>query len=220
MRLSIQLYLALSVLASVIGGGCRATLETARRATISVYEPSNYRSSGPLSDELVRVAMLPLYHHQQEGAFLDDLERTFYTELNKTLHFEVVPISRDDLERLFKRRHFASFEALPADILQGVRNHFGADVVCFTDITQYEPYQPMAIGIRSKLVNLRNGEIIWAFDSLFDTGNPHVAVAARRYQHAHLNQAYPLDVSDSILLSPGRFGKYVAHAVYGTLPER
>ena len=65
-------------------------------------------------------------------------------------------------------------------MLDRLHADFGLDAVLFIDLTHYSPYQPIAIGVRSRLVALADTKTLWALDALFDAAQHDVAVAARR----------------------------------------
>lgn len=167
-----------------------------------------------------RVAMLPLYF-DHPGAGISDMEQSFQSELAKTGTLEIVPISHTELETEFGQRQFVSVEKLPADLLAKLAAKYDADGVMFTDVTQYFPYRPISIGIRAKLVDAHSGEIRWAFDHVFDSGNPQVAAAAKQF---YLEQSFdnsPLKGDGSpILQSPSRFAKFVARETYRSLLQK
>lgn len=165
-----------------------------------------------------RVAILPLYCEQDSAGSLRAMDAAFNAELNKTTLFELVPISRAQMEALTTHRQISSVEVLPGDLLQQLVMRYGVDAVLFTDVTHYFPYQPIAVGARSKLVDVRTGQIRWATDYLFDSGKPEVADAARGYYLQNSQTNLPIkDDGTSILQSPARFSQFVAYQTYRTL---
>ena len=57
-------------------------------------------------------------------------------------------------------------------------------------------------------------------DEVFDARVAEVAAAARRYAREYPEAIPSLHDSQSVLLSPRRFGQYTASAVVGTMPGR
>lgn len=88
----------------------------------------------------------------------------------------------------------------------------------FTDITHYRPYQPIAIGVRAKLVEVQQGTILWAFDYVFDSGNPKIAEDAKRYYITNSRKEQHVGFeARGVLQSPARFAKYAASETYRSL---
>lgn len=180
--------------------------------------PQNYFSPDMHGAQMRRVALLPLFNSRFPDHYIDALDQTFESELTKKALFEVVSVSRGEMETLFGRRQVESTENLPANSLDKLRRHFGVEGVLFTDLTHFSPYRPVSMGVRTKLVDAATGRIRWAFDYVFDTGNSSVAEAAKRYQLLYSDQRLPLTTDGgSILLSPARFAKYVASETYASL---
>jgi hypothetical protein len=180
--------------------------------------PQNYFSPQVEGAPIRRVALLPLCNASYPDHYLRALDETFESELTKKALFEVVSVSRADMERLFAERQFASTSTLPADTLTKLRQRYGVEGVLFTDLTHFSPYRPVSMGIRTKLVDVSTGKIRWAFDYVFDAGNSSVAEAAKRYQVLYSDPRQPLSTDGgSILLSPARFAKYVASETFASL---
>ena len=100
-----------------------------------------------------------------------------------------------------------------------LKNELGCDAVIFPELTQYRPYAPLVIGWNLKLVSLKNQQILWAIDEVFDAGDIAVANGARRYQMRREAANPALAESRQILTSPRVFGQYTAETVLDTLPE-
>ncbi len=184
------------------------------------YRPDNHTAVGAIPADMRRVGLLPLHSEEWSIADIATLDAAFSAELGKFDRFEVLPIPRGALAERFDRRSFLSSAALPSNFLERLRADFGLDAALFIDLTHYSPYQPISIGVRGKLVALRSGEVLWSFDSIFDSAQPDVALAARQYHQKLSRPAHPLENTAGILQSPARFSKYVANAMFETLPPR
>ena len=170
---------------------------------------------------LRRVVLLPPYDSFANADRRQDLDRDFAAELNAANHFEVIQLSRNELVALCGRDQVNSSEPLPPRLAAALRGEYAADAVMFVDITQDDPYQPITLGVRAKLVDARGGlSILWSCDTVFNAGDPAVAASARRFQLDAGRQEFPADQDGaSVLLSPARFARYAANAVFGTLPR-
>jgi hypothetical protein len=167
-----------------------------------------------------RVALLPLYSGEWNHVDLTGLQQAFAAELGKHDQFEVVTVTPERVHRTFGHDQVSSVEPISSDDFETLVRDYGADAVLFTDLTTYHPYRPLVMGVRCKLVETASVEILWSLDTVFDSGNPTVSTAARRYHLDESAPPYPLQNSSSILQSPLRYSKYVADAVFATLPER
>ena len=211
-------HLALAAILAVLTGGCETLKLT--RTPAAPPPPQNFFSPATPGEQLRRVALLPMHSGAFPDQYVRALDAAFLSELSKRGLFEVVPVSRAQMEALFGERQFSSTETLPADALAQLRERCGVDGVLFTDLTHFSPYRPVSMGVRSKLVAVSTGQIRWAFDCVFDAGSTAVAEAAKRFQLTYSNEHQPLSTDGgSILLSPARFAKFVANETYASLRQ-
>ena len=94
------------------------------------------------------------------------------------------------------------------------------DAVLFVDPTAYQPYRPIALGIRAKLATIGDHRLVWSFDEVFFASNPAVDNAVRRFYIDSGGGPMPLDMTAAALQSPTKFAAYAADAAFKTLPPR
>lgn len=204
----------------LLGAGCTTSQvkDAALMQANFPYESGNAWDAPGLS-EVRRVAVLPLYFPEVREESLRGYQNILLTELAATRRFEVVALSRSHLEDHWGRADFSAARPLPPDFLERIREDWDADAVLFPEFTAFRPYKPIHIGFRYRLASTYSGETLLAFDDVFDSGVPAVAVAARRYHSGHERLAYPLDNSSSVLNSPLSFFKYVSAEAVGHATE-
>jgi len=178
-----------------------------------------YQDGDALAQRFRRVALLP-FHKGAAYRHIDmeRIERLFAAEILKLRLFEVADVPPERMEELFGLPSFSSVEPLPPRLLSRLRKAYGVDGVLLVDVTHYQPYRRVSLGVRAKLVEVETGAVVWAADELFDAASPAVANAARRHYNtkASIGQ-YPLDYSYHALDTPSRFAVYVAHALFSEI---
>jgi hypothetical protein len=185
------------------------------------YVPRNVTSTTKLPIDVRRIVMLPIYWDRDANAdFVTDLDVIMQLSLQRTGAFEVVPVSRTQMYKLFGVYQFSSVQILPDNLVSTLVSTYAADAVMFIDLTVNRPYRPISIGLRVKLVKKDDLSIIWAVDALFDSGDPAVANAALDFSGKSTFNRYPVDRSGGILQSPRAFAGFVADALFKTLPPR
>jgi len=216
---------AFLVLLAIACPGCQSVRDNVRGRLAGTPPPPRPKTANffkpPMPDRsqpMRRVAMLPLSAAQLTPEMLRDITVAFQAELSKKALFEVVPVSGAELEAICGQRQLSSVEPLPADLLEALRERLGAEGVLFTDITHLNPYRPVAIGVRAKLVDVSSGAISWASDCVYDSGHPAIAENARQFQRQFSDPHRAIqDDGGSVLISPARFAKYVANATFNHL---
>jgi len=211
-------FLILVGLAALAATGC----QTRRPATVSQRPeaPQNWFLPTNPGRLIRRVAMLPVYHARIPGEVLKDVDTALGAELSKKAVFEVVPVSRTEMEGLIGLREVSSVERIPGDLFRRLQEQYGVDGVMMTDLTHYSPYRPVSVGVRSKLVDIESGRIHWASDVLLDSSNAGVAVAAREYQKILCKDNFPIQGDGgTVLMSPRLFVKFAAFSNYASLQK-
>jgi hypothetical protein len=188
------------------------------------YQPGNFfRADAVFPDNLRRVAVLPLTARAKDinaEAGIESLQPVLWGELAKTRLFELVLITPDQLRNWTGRPQITAEEKLPERFFEQVRASAGCDAVLFTQLSQYRPYHPLAVGWNMKLVSCVGLKTWWSLDEVFDAGETLVVNGARRYYQHHLLHSKSLADSQSILTSPRWFAQYTLSASLATLPGR
>ncbi|MBC2605778.1 hypothetical protein [Pelagicoccus albus] len=166
---------------------------------------------------LRRVALLPMYKGRYDHIGMALLEENFAQELGKKKLFELVVIEPEKMEELFGVERYSSVETLPTKLLSKLHEIYAIDGVMFLDLTFYRAYQPVSMGVKAKLLDGHTGEIAWAADEMFDTANPAVSNAARKYFQTISTTQYPLQQTQTVLHSATRLSKYVAYKLFDTI---
>ncbi len=211
------LLLALTLAAGLVGGCATRIGGTAVKAS------NVYTGGDTLPTELRRVAVLPLTvtgspaHRDQVR---EGLEPILLTELAKTERFELVPVQPERLRQWFGRTDWHTTDTFPTNFFSTLRQETDCDAVLFSQLTQYRPYPPLAMGWRIQLLDVRTMRVSWAVDEVFDASDSAVARAAGHYHLEHSTQPRSMTDGREILNSPLRFARYTASVVAATCPQR
>lgn len=201
---------------------CGCTASSLYEIKSSLYKPYKLSNSyvGELPERVNKVMVLPLYSSSIEEPILRNLDKVFRQELQRMGRFETVVCNRDFLFEHMNLREISPAEPYPSELFNFSQNYFDADAILIVEITNYNPYQPISIGVKGRLIDIGSGETIWSVDEVFDSGNPHVQTAAGSFESSFERIGYPLNKGTSILKSPLRYSKYVAHEIFKTLPSK
>jgi hypothetical protein len=224
MKTSIRLYFLTAAacgLAGCAGAPAARTSAPEHAKPAASFLPTNFVGERSLPSALLRVLVLPVHGGQfvppETCEYLDPI---FSTALEQQERFEVVTLSRDECGKSFGAPDIASTDSLPADFLSRLGTEYGAQGVMFVDITAFDPYRPLTLGIRAKLAAVADRHLIWSFDDVFCCLNPGVVGGLRRYYSKNSQPGAPVDLSSDDLVSPRRFALYAADTAFETLPKR
>jgi hypothetical protein len=202
-----------------LGSGCTTPEFTDPARTGPFFKPTNFNGVPSLPSGLRRVMLLPLSGGGVTTSEMSaSFDPVFTAALQKENRFEVVTLSREDLLRKFGVEELASHATLPRDFMSTLRHDYAVDAVLFVDLTALSAYRPLSIGVRAKLANAEDAQLLWSFDTVFSAADAAVANSARRHILKQDRSAAPADLSPAVLQSPSRFAGYVAAAMFATLP--
>lgn len=173
--------------------------------------------------------MLPIHTDKEISQTQRDMDGVFRGEFMKAVPFEVVEIPRSEMLVLTGREAVPSYERVPEQLIRALKSKYGADAVVFTDFTLFRPYRPLAIGVRSKVVNLANMDILWMASGVLDSAEPGVAESAMLFGDTGLEMRYvsrtvakgrereKASGNQIILQSPRLYAGFVANQAYESL---
>ena len=208
------------LLASLSGVGCRRFEEEKIVAQAKPFIPKNLYPIERLPAYFNRVVVLPCFYSDQDSPVLDYVDEVFHQELSQERIFETLRLSPKQMKEHFGVERVASNLPLPENFLMRLEELTAANGVLFVDVDSYRPYRPLSLGVRSKLVDLKTGEFMWAIDETFDSGHADVIAATRVFQDHAQVRALSAKTSGSVIHSPRAFAKYVASSCFSTMPMR
>lgn len=206
------LALAASGCASIMGRG--AEVKKAKP-----FEPTNHFGEASMPARLKRVVLMPVAGGNaaspESSAALDPVIISCLQHQNR---FEVIQLTRQDCQAHFQCEELSSVMPLPTNFMEVLKRDYDADGVIFVDVTVYQAYQPIQIGLRAKLAMLDDSHLVWTFDNLYSTEDTSVASSATKYLQSREPVMLPPDISSVVLESPSQFAGYVVSSMFATLP--
>jgi hypothetical protein len=211
---------AAAAIASVLlalGAGCMHPAATDPARVGPFFTPANHSGDASLGG-IRRVVVLPVWVGEgtkpESAAALDEV---FLTALQQEKRFEVVSFSRTELRRRYQVDAFSSATTLPSDLFPSLQRELAVDAVLFIDLTTFNPYKPITLGLRGKLASIDGARLIWMFDNIFSSEAPAAANSARNH-FLDRDKSVPADLTKTALQSPSRFAAYAAGSMFKTLP--
>lgn len=137
-------------------------------------------------------------------------------QARQLFHLDVVrrsdPMCRDlPLDRL---------EALTLQELATMRTALNCDAVLFGRVSSFHPFPQAQLGLYLKLMNLKDGKLVWGVDHTWDAAQRDVAARIDGYFAQQVRGGYEPLGSELVYKSPRAFLKFVSYEVAETLPPR
>jgi len=177
------------------------------------------------------------HYYVDPAADFTGIARVVIFELdNQSVQPDVAPLLSDALGQAFRKRHLftlrtigpndhdwrslelARTESYSLEELSAIRAQLGADAIVFGTVMQYQPYPRLLTGLHLKMIDLRQGKVVWAMEQVWDSSDKAVEIRMKRYFDTQMRSGYEPLNWEVFLTSPRAFDKFVAAEVARTLP--
>ncbi len=101
--------------------------------------------------------------------------------------------------------------------LFAIRKTLNCNAILLGTITKYQPYPHMAIGLRLKLVDLKDGQLLWALEQIWDSADKTTEYRIKNYLQSQMRSGLAPFHEQLMAVSPLKFIKFAAHEVAETL---
>ncbi len=126
---------------------------------------------------------------------------------------DVVPISHADLRYLDMTKR----DPYTVQELAKIRKSLRCDAILFGKMIRYQPYPSTQIGLYMRLVDLKNGKLLWAVDDTWDTTNRNTYRQINNFYFDKMRETYDPAKSEMGIMSTDGFQKFVAYQVVSTM---
>jgi len=101
--------------------------------------------------------------------------------------------------------------------LSNLRKKLKCNAVLLGTITQYRPHPNLVLGLRLKLIDLRDGRLLWALEQVWDADDKTTERLIKHYHAGTMRSGLSSLDQQLITISSLRFIKFVAYEVARTL---
>ncbi len=105
------------------------------------------------------------------------------------------------------------------DELARIHDTFNCDAILVGAVTHYQPYPHASIGLRLKLIDLRDAAVVWAIEQTWDSSDEVVGKRVREYLEACKRSDFKRLHEHLITVSPLEFLKFVVYQTAKTLDQ-
>jgi len=192
-----------------LSAGCETPLNGAGMTNSYYINP--YKDLNALG----RVALVELDDKSGYPAISADLTKALFVALQKKQIFGVTIVPHDDPEWRGLQENLDSLQALQK--LLTMRETLKCNGLLVGTITEYQPYPRMAIGLRLKLLDLTDGQLLWGLEQVWDTADRNIEKRIKAYFRGELRSGVASLREELVIVSSLKFGKFVAYEVAETL---
>jgi hypothetical protein len=161
---------------------------------------------------LGRVALLELDNISEYPGISAEMTDALFAAFQKRQFFGLNIIHQTDSEWQLLRQHLESVDGIKQ--IGEMRATLKCDALLVGTITQYQPYPRMLVGLRLKLLDLSDGDLLWGLEQVWDGSDN-----STRKRITHWSSAATLR-DDLVVMSSLNFSKFVAYETAETLEQK
>jgi hypothetical protein len=160
---------------------------------------------------LGRVALVELNNTSSYPDISSDMTTALFVALQKRQLFGLNVVHQDDPVWVSLRRDLDSADGFKQVV--EMRETLKSDGILVGTITEYQPYPRMVVGLRLKLLDLTDGQLLWGMEQIWDTTDRSVRKRIKDW-----TSQSPLR-DDIVVMSATNFSKFVAYEVAQTFVD-
>jgi len=197
------------LLLAVLLSGCRSTQSPSAPAA-NYY----YRNPDKKFITIGRAAIVELDNDSSYPRISSDITGSLYQALQKKQVFGLTLVRQDDPS--WRSLQLEADSTYTFEQLLAIRDALKCDGVLIGTVTEYRPYPHMTVGLRLKLLDLRDGQLIWALEQVWDSADKSTEKRIKDYFKSEKRAGYAPLHDKLAAVSPLEFIKFVSYEVAGT----
>jgi hypothetical protein len=137
-----------------------------------------------------------------------------FLEVQKKQVFGVMAVRRDNPTWHSLQENLDSLQGMRQP--EAIREALGCNGLLVGTVTRYQPYPHMAVGLRLKLLDLTDGQLLWGLEQVWDSSDISIQKRVKAYLKDQQRSGQSPLREELVLVSPLNFCKFVAYEVAGT----
>lgn len=165
-----------------------------------------------------RTVLVELANDSAYTQISSDVTDALYEAMQKKQVFGISVIRQNDY--LWRNLQLDNFTDYSLEQLSAIHKSLKSDAILRGVVTRYEPFPHLVIGLRLELIDLRDGQLLWALEQIWDTSDKKTQDRIKDYYtHCILPFSESLEAGLGTVSSL-KFIKFVAYETAETLQQK
>lgn len=174
-----------------------------------------YLNPGKDLPSIGRVALISLANESSYPQISADITEALFRALQKKQVFGLTTVHQDD--PAWRSMQLNPNDTYALDQLVAMRKTLKCNAVLIGTITEFKPYPHMVVGLRLKILDLRDGQLVWALEQIWDIADKTTEKRIKKYFQEQLRAGYAPLNEQLATISSLNFIKFVAYEVSTTI---
>ena len=162
-----------------------------------------------------RVVIVELENDSSYPQMSADVTGSLFRALQKRQVFGLTVVGRAD--PAWRSLQLDADTTYNLDQILAIHETMKCDAILLGTITEFRPYPHMTIGLRLKLLDVRDGQLLWALEQVWDSEDRAVEQRTKSYFMAQKGSGFEPLQEQLATVSPLEFIKFVSYEVAATL---
>ncbi len=167
--------------------------------------------------DLGRVALVELDNATGYPQISSEITQALSLEVQKQQVFGLTVVRQDDPAWRSLQENLDNLQAMRQLVV--LKETLRSNGLLVGTVTQYQPYPHMVIGLRLKLLDLTDGQLIWGLEQVWDCADKTIERRIRRYYGQQLRSGHAPLNEELVAVSSLNFCKFVAYEAAATLEK-
>lgn len=194
---------------AVLPAGCRTHQPAAPLAAYYYLNP------GKTLTGVGRVAIVEMENNSSYPQVSADVTTALFQALQKKQVFGLTIVHRDDPS--WRSLQLEGDATYGLEQMLSVRETLKCDGLLVGTITEFRPFPHMAVGLRLKLLDLRDGQLLWALEQVWDSADKTTEKRIKDYFKSEKRAGFAPLHEQLAEVSPLEFIRFVSFEVAETL---
>lgn len=196
----------------ILTSGCRHTMS---QRPLSDYA---YTDTGRPIQQVGRIALIELCCDPTLTQIASDMTDALLEAMQKKRVFGLTVVRQDS--PTLQSLHLDHNGTYTLEQLSALRKTLQCDAVLTGDITAFKPYPHMDLGLRLRLIDLTDGQLVWAMEYVWDTTDKTTKDRINEYYSDQTLLDFSSTKERLGTVSQLKFMKFVAYEISRTLHPR
>ena len=161
-----------------------------------------------------RVALVEMAGMSDDPQIAAAVTDALFLEAQKKQVFGVMVVHRSDPAWQGLQENLDSPQSLRQ--LAAAREALKCNGLLVGTLTKYRPYPHMVIGLRLKLLDLTDGQLLWGMEEVWDSSDRSIQKRIKNYLKEDRKAGHSPLREELVIVSPLNFCKFVTYEVAGT----
>jgi len=162
-----------------------------------------------------RIAIVELKNNSSYPAISEDVSKSLFQTLQKKQAFGLTVVHQNDSQ--WRSLQVDLDSAYTLEQLVSVEKTLKCDAILTGTVTEYQPYPHMIMGLQLKMVDLKDGQLIWALEQIWDSADKTTEYRIKNYFKCHIRSGFAPLREDLVSVSPLTFIDFVCYEVGETI---